>query len=161
MTSRKKGYNIIHFPRISIGFTCSSCFQFLKTDSLLKEKRAQLLFFFSARQAYHSLLWNGICFEHWAIIKIISFSRDSLWVGRLISVRSVAVTASNDSDLLFYLIHGNLFCASKLANLSAVTGNVFTFHLASQDKFCKKKAHTHAHASFYRKFAEGKYTEGE
>lgn len=88
----------------------------------------------------------------------MSFSRHSLWVGGLISVHSVAVIASNESDLLFYLIHGNFFCASKLAYHSAVTGNVF--HLASQDQF-SKKAHTHVHASFYRKFAEGKCTERE
>lgn len=74
----------------------------------------------------------------------MSFSRHSLWVGGLISVHSVAVTASNDSDLLFYLLHGNFFCASKPANLSAVTGNVFILPSRRKIIFCKKAlSHTH------------------
>lgn len=53
---------------------------------------------------------------------------------------------------------GISFCASKPANLSAVTGNVFT--LPSPHKIqLWRKAHSHAHASVYRKFAEGKCTE--
>ncbi len=139
MTSRKKGFNIIHFPRISIGFTCSSCFKFLKTDSLYC---TTIVLFFSARQAYHSLLWNGICFEHWAIIKIISFWRGSLWVGRLISIRSVAVTASNDSDVCFISSTGISFVHPNV--LTSVQWQEMCSHFTLPRKihFAKKSTHT-------------------